>query len=92
MGKKKISKKLSPYSPVAAIQNKEFIAKSLLDCLITNDVDAFKEILHAQLVFANKVDFSKKSGIPKRTLFRMLSPEGNPTLENVSKIIHLLCA
>ena len=36
--------------------------------------------------------YIKEAHISRRTLFRMLSKEGNPTLENISKIVHKLCA
>ncbi len=88
----KTMKGLTRYSAVEKMRDKKFIARALLDCLVHDDVEAFKEILIGHLHFTNKAQFSKKSGISQRTLFRMLSPEGNPTLANVSRIIHLLCA
>ena len=51
---------------------------------------AFKGILAAHLKVANKEAFSAKAKIPKRTLFRMLTPEGNPTLDNIARIVHAL--
>lgn len=90
--KLKSKKGLSSYSAKSKIKDKSYISKALWECLVDNDVEAFKEILRTHLEFANKEDIAKKAGIPKRTLFRMLSPEGNPTLENVSRIIHELCA
>lgn len=83
---------VSQYSAIERMQNKALIADALWLCLVDNDVDSFKEILKRHLELTNKDDLAKKAGIPRRTLFRMLSPDGNPTLENVSKIIHQLCA
>ena len=68
------------------------ISKALWECLVDNDTEGFKEILRAHLELINKDDFAKEAGISRRTLFRMLSEEGNPTLDNISKIINKLCA
>lgn len=85
-------KGVAEFNPDARLKNRELVAKALWECLVSNDVDAFKEILKSHLEVANKDDLAEKAGIPRRTLFRMLSPEGNPTLENLGKIIHELCA
>jgi hypothetical protein len=58
--------------------------------LKAGDAEAFKEILSAHLEVVHKERFASRAKIPKRTLFRMLSPEGNPTLENVARIVHAL--
>jgi DNA-binding phage protein len=85
-------KGITDFNPDARLKNRELVAKALWECLVSNDVDAFKEILKSHLEVTNKDDLAEKAGIPRRTLFRMLSPEGNPTLENLGKIIHELCA
>lgn len=88
----KTLKGITQYSAIERMQNKTLVAEALWLCLVDNDVESFKEILKRHLELSNKDDIAKRAGIPRRTLFRMLSPEGNPTLENVSKIIHELCA
>ena len=80
------------FDPNIRLQKPEVIAHALWECLVENDIDAFKEILRSHLEVVNKDTLAKRAGIPKRTLYRMLSPEGNPTLENLGKIIHQLCA
>jgi probable addiction module antidote protein len=83
---------LTPYNPGAVMRDKAHIAKALIECIVENDMEAFKEILSGHMRVINKDELAKKTGISKRTLFRMVSPEGNPTLENASKVIHELCA
>ena len=85
-------KGISKYNPDSRLKNKEIVARALWDCLVENDIAAFKEILKSHLEVANKEQLAEKAGIPRRTLYRMLSPEGNPTLDNLGKIIHELCA
>jgi DNA-binding phage protein len=62
----------------------------LSSVLKDGDTEAFKEILSAYLDTTNKETFSKHAGIPRRTLFRMLSPPGNPTLEHLAKLVKAL--
>lgn len=90
--KLKTTKGLVPFSALDKLQDKKFIADALFECLKDDDVESFKLILKAHLEFSKKDDVIKKSGLSRRTLFRMLSPEGNPTLENVCKIVHAICA
>jgi probable addiction module antidote protein len=68
----------------------DLVGNALIQALKDGDAEAFKEILAAHLSVTNKDRFSEKSKIPRRTLFRILSPEGNPTLENVARIVHAL--
>jgi DNA-binding phage protein len=68
----------------------ELVSQALIQSLKDGDVEAFKEILAAHLSVTNKDKFSAKADIPRRTLFRMLSPEGNPTLDNIARIVHAL--
>ena len=72
------------------IKDKKYVSKALLECLTANDTEGFKEILRAHLELVNKEEFAKKAGVSKRSLFRILSKDGNPTLNNISKIIFQL--
>jgi probable addiction module antidote protein len=66
------------------------VSEALIQALREGDADAFKEILAAYLSVTNKDKFAAKADIPRRTLFRMLSPEGNPTLDNIARIVRAL--
>ncbi len=90
--KAKNKKGLKVFNASKRLKDKNYISKALWECLVENDTDGFKEILRAHLELINKDDFAKESGISRRTLFRILSEEGNPTLDNISKIINKLCA
>lgn len=56
------------------------------------DADAFKEILSAHLEIVNKESFYKAAGLSRRTLFRMLGPDGNPTLSNIARVVTAIAA
>ncbi|MEQ1664335.1 MAG: hypothetical protein ABL927_03050 [Bdellovibrionales bacterium] len=58
------------------LQKSEVVAYTLWECLVENDIEAFKEILRSHLEVTNKNKLAKSAGISRRTLFRMLSPEG----------------
>jgi probable addiction module antidote protein len=78
------------YDPETRFRDPSKVFDALIDALKSGDGDAFKEILAAYLDVANKDKFSRVSGISRRTLFRMLSPSGNPTLDNITKVVSAL--
>ena len=82
---------LKKFSATKRMKNKKLISKALWECLISSDIDGFKDILRTYLELTNKEEISKEIGISRRTLFRMLSDQGNPTLSNISKLIHKIC-
>ena len=85
-------KGLSKLDARKQLTDKKFISEALWQSLVMNDVDGFKEILRNYLTVMNKEHLIKGTGLSRRTLYRMLSSDGNPSLENISKIIHKLCA
>lgn len=78
------------YDPRTMLRDRHFILQALMEALAEGDTEAFKEILEGHLRATKKDDFASFAGIPRRTLFRMLSPEGNPTLESVAKVLKAL--
>ena len=82
--------KFTEFKASKRMRNKKYVSKALFECLAANDTTGFKEILRVYLELENKEQFAKEVGIPKRTLFRLLSKDGNPTLNNISKIIYQL--
>lgn len=90
--KGKNKKEFSSFGATKRMKDKNYISQALWECLVANDTEGFKEILRAHLELINKDEFAEAAGISRRTLFRMLSEDGNPTLDNISKIIHRLCA
>ncbi len=74
------------------LKDKHYVAQALIECLRDGDAEAFKEILRSYLDVINKSKFAEKTKIPERTLYRMVSEEGNPTLDNIARVVHALCA
>lgn len=83
-------KKFKFHDPKESLRDPKLISLALAECIIEGSADEFKRILASHLEIVNKDRFSKKAGIPKRTLFRMLTPKGNPTLDSIAKVMRTL--
>ena len=87
------SRRLAPGAPVAghdpkaALRDRKLIITSLTEALMDGDAQAFKEILTAHLEVMHKESFHQEAGLSRRTLYRMLGPSGNPTLENIARVV-----
>lgn len=71
----------------SALRDPKFVVQSLTEALMEGDAQAFKEILAAHLEVFRKESFYRRAGLSRRTLFRMLGPSGNPTLENIARVV-----
>lgn len=74
------------------LKDKERIRKILANCIFTDDMETFREVLKAHLEVRNISNFSKKTGFPRKTIYRILEPDSNPTLKNITKLLNNLCA
>ncbi len=88
--KGKSSEGLISINPAKRLKDKDLIFKALWQCLIENDVESFKDILRGHLEALSKERLAEKSSTSRRTIYRILSPEGNPTLKNISKVLNAL--
>ncbi len=75
------------HDPKATLGNRKFIIESLTQALMDGDAQAFKEILAAHLDVVQKESFYEQAGLSRRTLYRILAPSGNPTLENIARVV-----
>ncbi len=73
--------------PKESLKDAKLVVNALIECMKDGDADSFKVILATYLEIINKDNFSKQAGLSRRTLYRMLSPDGNPTFSNVVKIV-----
>lgn len=84
--------KINGQSATDRLKDKDYVAQALIQCLQDGDADAFKEILRSYLDVVNKTKFAAQTHIPERTLYRMVSEDGNPTLDNIARVVHALSA
>ena len=82
--------KTTRVSSAARLKDQELLFRALWQCLVEQDIDSFKDILRAHLEAVNKQQLAKKSKTSRRTLYRILSSEGNPTLKSISNVVHAL--
>jgi probable addiction module antidote protein len=73
------------------LKDKARVRKLLAERLYSDDMDTFREILRAHLEVRNISNFSKETGFPRKTLYRILEPVSNPTLKNIIKLLTNLC-
>ena len=83
-------KQLKPFRSEEYLRNSDSVIAALVECLRQGDGEGFKEVLAAHLLVINKAQFARRAGLSQRTLFRMLSSKGNPTLDKVAKLFQAL--
>ena len=94
--KKSATTSLRAHEPFASkeLKDSHLVAETLLECIRSGDLGAFREVLMAHLMTVNKVGLAKKAGIGRRTLYDLIDPkkEFNPELSTVSAVIRALAA
>lgn len=88
--KLKKSAKATRRKSSARLKDRELIFRALWECLVEQDTESFKDVLRGHLDAVNKQELSKKAKTSRRTLYRILSADGNPTLKSISKVISAL--
>ncbi len=78
---------VTDHDPKAALRDRKVVIQSLTEALTDGDAQAWKEILAAHLEVVQKESFYREAGLSRRTLYRMLAPSGNPTLENIARVV-----
>lgn len=82
--------KVTRVSSANRLKDQELVFQAFWQCLVERDIESFKEILRGHLETVNKGRLAKKAKTSRRTLHRILSPQGNPTLKSISNLIHAL--
>jgi len=87
-----VTKSLKP-SEISAPIGSKAVGEDLIRCLRTGDLERFRSILACHIMGTNKLQFAKKIGIERRTLYDLINPniKFNPQLTTVSAIIRGLC-
>lgn len=77
---------------IKRLKDAKRIQAVLLECIVDNDLDAFREILQGHINAVNAQEFCEEAGIARRTLYKMLEPDSNPTFKNLAKVIGQISA
>lgn len=79
------------WNPTKEILDPKNLAKAVAECLLNNDPEGVVEMIEIYLETVNIVKLSKKSHIPRATLYNSLKRK-NPTIKTLAKIIHAAAA
>ena len=76
------------------LEDANMVIESLLECIKTNDLESFREVLAAHLMTVNKMELAKKAGLGRRTLYDLIDPDRdfNPELSTISALLSSLAA
>jgi hypothetical protein len=56
------------------LKNSKLVSDTLIECIRTGDLDAFRDVLASHITITNKLQLSKRTGIGRRTLYDILDP------------------
>lgn len=70
-------------------KDRKLITETLVDCLMLDDMEAFRDVLISHLRVMKKTKLVQKSGIGRRTLYDLMDPEKefNPRINTIGKIL-----
>jgi len=83
---------LEAFSPTEKLGCEEFIAQVLWECLKNNDPEGVLEAVAAFIHAKNKLALTKRSGLPRSTLYDTLKKKANPTLKTLAHLINAACS
>jgi DNA-binding phage protein len=102
MAKVKISKKrkksslnsLREHDVFSGVKDPKIVKQVLVDALMENDLDTFKDVLIAYLRSNSKTKLAAKTGLGRQTLYDLIddSKPFNPTFETLGTILEKLAA
>jgi DNA-binding phage protein len=81
---------LIPYDPKAGADDYVGLLETVMVSLAQGDPDAAQEVLVYGLRYMNRTRVVKRYGIPRRTLYNLLTFKSVPTLELVAKVCYAL--
>ena len=83
-------RKLMPFDSAVLLEDDEMISAYLEDALESND-PAFIAFALGQVARARGMtEIAKEAGLSRESLYKALSPEGNPEFATVLKVINAL--
>lgn len=78
---------LKEVKPEKFFKDHNKIGAALLECLLSNDTNAFIEILDEYLQ-VNRSQVARDANIGRSTVQEVFSKKGNPTLKTIAKIVY----
>ncbi len=78
---------IKPFNAAEKLVDIKLIGTAIMQCLIENDPAGFIEVIEGHLEALNVSNFSKKAGVPRSTIYKLLKNK-NPTIQTLAKIVH----
>ena len=71
------------------LRNRKLIKEILVEALLNDDLETFKDVLIAHLVAQPKSKLARDTGLGRQTLYDLIKPTGefNPTLETLGALL-----
>jgi DNA-binding phage protein len=87
-------KGLKIYKPdTKLLLNKKLVAEVLVDALLENDIDTFKDVLISHLRTVSKTQLAKETGLGRRTLYDLMEDNKfDPRLSTLSALLSKIAA
>ncbi len=102
MAKTKTSKKQkkSPASTLKEFKpnqklllDKKLVASVLVDAILENDIDTFRDVLISHLRTLSKTELAKDTGLGRRTLYDLMDAESfDPRISTLSSLLSKIAA
>lgn len=72
----------------------KLVKGTLIECLMMNDIEAFRDVLIAHIQVTSKVELVRQTGIGRRTLYDLIdeNKEFNPSLKTVGALLESIVA
>jgi len=98
MGKTKTLKKLNPSlrntlkaheAGSKRLRNSKLIKEILVEALLNDDLETFRDVLIAHLVAQPKSKLARETGLGRQTIYDLIKPNGdfNPTLDTLGALL-----
>ncbi len=84
--------KLTPHVHTDSLKDPVGVLETLIECLVENDLESFREVLAAHLHVTNKSKLSRDTKIGRTTIYDLLNEDKpfNPTLETLGPLFKSL--
>ncbi len=103
MGKRGTLKKLKPSlgatlkvheTPSKRLRNRKVVLEILIESLIANDLETFRDVLVSHLRAVSKTDFARQTGLGRQTVYDILrkTPAVDLRISSLGKLFKALAA
>jgi DNA-binding phage protein len=75
------------------LSDKKLVIETLIEALLTNDVETFRDVLIAHLRTLSKTELAKTTGLGRRTLYDLMDEKKfDPRLSTLSALLSKIAA